>query len=274
MALSTSFPSGLVKRISKHDLHNDTDVYLDIWIYFNLIANTFFLPLLAFSPYYYSMETNTKSKKPPKLSMYTAFDLDPNPKSVSRAKLILMLGAPYVAECIFSLSALILAVSDPDKVGRKHEFFYCTVPNIALAQITATFTGLVCVGIVVVEARAYRSLVGLHRAGLSGHLRSPFMLRIIFFGIYIIFGIIVNVINVTKEDCLLPDLYIATGGTVIFLVFGSQTDVLRAWLFWLPSHPSQKVVSQSAPPRSWSLINEGVPQKPPNALVHNSYYLP
>ncbi|KAJ6508751.1 hypothetical protein C8R45DRAFT_815792 [Mycena sanguinolenta] len=160
--------------------------------------------------------------------------------SVGRFKMSLMLSAPYIVQIGFSTTALIKSVNEPKLVTRSLRFFYCAVKWHRLAMVTTLFTSLVGTAITIAMSTSfylavllYRNWDGLRHAGRPSHVHGHLLLRVFIFGGYIVFGFVANIILMVAPHNLSPDMYAATIGTVIFLVFGTQADVLRTWCFWL-----------------------------------------
>jgi hypothetical protein len=152
-----------------------------------------------------------------------------------------MLGAPYFAQFCFSIAALVMSLRYPQKVTREYESFYCALHYPNLSDAMSIFTFIICLGITMLEIQLamlmYRNWRGLRRAGQSTNFDLQLTVRVIIFGAFIFFGIFVDVISMFSQRSLVPDMYAATAGTVVFLVFGSQADVLRAWCFWKKEPP-------------------------------------
>ncbi|EKM79924.1 hypothetical protein AGABI1DRAFT_106249 [Agaricus bisporus var. burnettii JB137-S8] len=97
------------------------------------------------------------------------------------------------------------------------------------------FTLAVCVIIIILEVALaviiYRSWRTRRSAGLPRELPVPVIVRMFVFVIYVMIGLVVDIL--TFFEFFLPgQLFAATSGTVIFLIFGTQGDVFRAWHFW------------------------------------------
>lgn len=277
----------LVARANAQDMGKAAPALLNVWIYFNLIPNTIFLPILV-ATFIFSKQVRRhptlvnlcltwifsgifslllfyagehKGPEPGKAlctaqtallygitpmwsvaifmmvyHMTVAFDDNPANAYVRTFKLVLMLSAPYIAQFSFSLAALIIALEYPGMVNRHRRFFYCSVKLPALGNAMTLFTFIVCVGILMLElqlaARLYKNWRGIRKAGRSSGVDVQLILRVLAFGIYVFFGMVANVISQFSERSLAPDMYAATFGTVVLLVFGTQPDVLRAWCFW------------------------------------------
>ncbi|KAJ7134659.1 hypothetical protein C8R44DRAFT_730039 [Mycena epipterygia] len=171
-----------------------------------------------------------------------------NPKAtgVSRPKMIAMLSAPYVVQIAFSGATLAESLRHPEMVNRAHRFFYCALRFPVLSFAMALFTGVVGLGIGVLmlylTVKLYRNWHGMRDAGRPSGIDVQFLVRVLIFSMYIVFGFAVNIISMVAPHNLAPDLYAATIGTVVFLVFGTQADVLRTWCFWTHASPPPKTV--------------------------------
>ncbi|KAJ7250839.1 hypothetical protein B0H12DRAFT_1120061 [Mycena haematopus] len=161
-----------------------------------------------------------------------------NPNAcVGRFKMILMLSAPYIVQIGFSITALVGSLRHPERVTRALRFFYCAVKWRRLSMAMTLFTSIVGAAITItmiyLAVLLYRNWHGFRDAGRPSHVHGQLLLRVFIFGGYIVFGFAVNIISMVAPHNLAPDMYAATIGTVIFLVFGTQADVLRTWCFWL-----------------------------------------
>jgi len=165
-----------------------------------------------------------------------------------RTKLCIMLAAPYIAQISFSVAALILSLKSPSKVTRKRRALYCSLKYNILSTTMSTFTLTVCIIITAMEGylaiMLYRNWRVLHSAGLRGVVDPKFILRVLVFGIYIFFGMIVSLMSMFDERSHFPDIFAATVGLVLFLIFGTQADVFRAWCFWRRAPESVKPTPQ------------------------------
>ncbi|KAJ7600639.1 hypothetical protein C8J56DRAFT_13908 [Mycena floridula] len=166
----------------------------------------------------------------------------------SRLKMILMLSAPYIVQFAFSIATLVVALRNPNKVNRHRRFFYCALKNRPLSDTMEVFTFVVCLGIVALEIQLavifYRYWKGLKSVGRTKNIiDTQLVIRVLVFGIYVFFGMIVNVLTIFNKHTLAPDMCAATIGTAIFFVFGSQADILRVWCFWRKPPPTKIIGS-------------------------------
>ncbi|KAJ7675788.1 hypothetical protein DFH06DRAFT_977396 [Mycena polygramma] len=293
-------------------------VLLDIWIYFNLVANTVLLPILVAT-----FLLSKRAKRHPTLVnvcmtwilsgifslllFYAGQARGPEPDKVlciaqtsllygitpmwSVAVLVLLYnmilvmnedpkasrigrfkcsGAPYLVQMGFSTAALIGSIRHPKTVTRARRFFYCTVHWTPLAMTMSLFTAVVGVFITIAMiyliVLLYRNWHGFRDAGRPRHFHGQLLLRVLIFGGYVIFGFAVNIISMVAPHNLAPDLYAATIGTVLFLVFGTQADVLRTWCFWLSDPPPPPVYLPREPSYRESLdLTKSAAAVPPTA---------
>ncbi|KAF7776645.1 hypothetical protein Agabi119p4_5038 [Agaricus bisporus var. burnettii] len=242
-------------RPTEETLGNPTTIYLKIWIYFNLIGNTILLPLIVltflfsktakrhpilinlcmtwiFSGVFSLLLFYKRQHDGPEPDLYLCIaqaSLLPGivpmwsvavlemiyymlhtsrgPHLSSRWKglpLAIVLSAPYIVHCSFTIGASLLALRNPDKVSRHLVFLKEQLD--ADFDLIVLFTLAVCVIIIILEVALaviiYRSWRTRRSAGLPRELPVPVI------------------------------LFAATSGTVIFLIFGTQGDVFRAWRFW------------------------------------------
>lgn len=289
-------PVGLVPRVDMGDMARmrvKPAALLNVWIYFNLVANTILLPILVatflFSKRVKRLPTlvnlcmtwifsgifslllfyagQYKTPEPSNHSLCIAqtsllYGITPmwsvavfvmifhmiaiiEGFEVGPLIMNLMLASPYIAQSAFSIATLIVSVQHPEDVTRQRRFLYCALNDSLLSNTMCVFTAVVCVGITILELRfaiiLFRRWRGLRRVGQSAHLDAQLFLRVFVFGIYIFFGMIVNFIDMFDSHSLAPDMYAATIGTVLVLVFGTQQDVLQAWCCWRKGKPRQVV---------------------------------
>ncbi|XP_006456756.1 hypothetical protein AGABI2DRAFT_122647 [Agaricus bisporus var. bisporus H97] len=271
-------------RPTEETLGNSTTIYLNIWIYFNLIGNTILLPLIVLT----FLFSKTAKRHPILINLcmtwifsgvfslllfYKRQHVGPEPDlylCIAQASLLpgiapmwsvavlemiyymlhtsrgphlssrwkglplaIVLSAPYIVHCSFTIGASLLALRNPDKVSR--HLVFCVVQSAFLFLIILLFTLAVCVIIIILEVALamiiYRSWRTRRSAGLPRELPVPVIVRMFVFVIYVMIGLVVDILTFFKF--FLPgQLFAATSGTVIFLIFGTQGDVFRAWRFW------------------------------------------
>ncbi|EJC98370.1 uncharacterized protein FOMMEDRAFT_171030 [Fomitiporia mediterranea MF3/22] len=157
-----------------------------------------------------------------------------------------LLIVPYVALFSFALATSIVAIQDLRKVNRARRFFYCSVDNNKLSNTMGIFSSVICliclifeflIAVQIIRAwrafRNFRNDTPIHRRGFDMQL----ILRLFIFSGYVLIGLIFNAASVYSIKSAVPDIFAASIGMGVFIIFGTQSDVLRAWAFWLPAKP-------------------------------------
>ncbi|KAJ7175896.1 hypothetical protein C8R46DRAFT_1079956 [Mycena filopes] len=172
-------------------------------------------------------------------NMIHVMNEEPGAPPISRAKMIAMLCAPYVVQAGFSTAALVGSLAHPENVNRARRYFYCALRLHPLAMTMTIFTAAIgvciCILMIYLAVLLYRNWHGMRDAGRPSRVHAQMTIRVMIFGAYIVFGLAVNVISMvyTVHANCIPRAV----GTVIFLVFGTQADVIRTTVY-LPREPS------------------------------------
>ncbi|EIN12736.1 hypothetical protein PUNSTDRAFT_111132 [Punctularia strigosozonata HHB-11173 SS5] len=169
-----------------------------------------------------------------------------------------MVAAPYFAMTVFTIAAGALSVHMPDRVSRDRRFFYCSIEFDPFSSSLEGFQALVCLITLGFEIHLgvtlWRNWQALKRAGMSSGLDYYFLLRVFVFGVYVLLGMIVSAVMIFSPQSVFPDMYAASIGLVVFLVFGTQRDVMHVWCFWSKPKNSQEQ-------DKWS-DSSSIPEKP------------
>jgi len=170
-----------------------------------------------------------------------------------------MLGAPYFAQFCFTVAALAISLKHPNHVNRERDFFYCALHDDPLFNAMSIFTFIVCLGITLLEIQLamsmYRNWRVLRRAGQSTGVDLQLLLRVILFGVFVFLGMIIDVISMFSTRSLAPDMYSAFAGLIVFLVFASQSDILRAWSFWRKDDPIRVSPASTSRRHGWTNLD-------------------
>ncbi|TFK52793.1 hypothetical protein OE88DRAFT_1733786 [Heliocybe sulcata] len=140
---------------------------------------------------------------------------------------ILLVLMPYLAFVITGLTTLVLGFAHPSSVYRA--LFYCVV-DIRALEVTVSaicLATLVLAGLFgfwtgVLLVRNCSSIV-------EQDLDQSFTIRVVVFAAYVLLGLALNGSAIKNWTNPVPDLCLSTFGIVVFLVFGSQRDILVTW---------------------------------------------
>ncbi|KAI0670779.1 hypothetical protein C8Q78DRAFT_811543 [Trametes maxima] len=152
-----------------------------------------------------------------------------------------LLAAPYVTHVCWAAGALSIALRDPGKVSRSHNFFYCSIDSNPFTTPLALFTACVCllatlleIHLVIVLSRHWRAL---RRAGIKPGVDLQLVVRVGIFVTYVFSGMVVMVATVFSPKSILPDMFAASVGTAFFAVFATQP----------PASPTSKMPLSRSP---------------------------
>ncbi|KAF8192428.1 hypothetical protein BJ912DRAFT_1094781 [Pholiota molesta] len=146
---------------------------------------------------------------------------------------------------ISMISTAVVGAANPSKVSRSRRFFYCSVDSPALTDTLTIFsavvllTATVLIGWTVLLLGRRILLARKHapRPRWTVDLNFPF--RIMGFGIYVIISLSLSLLSIETPSSPVPDLIIASAATVAILIFGTQSDILRALCFWKSPKPHE-----------------------------------
>ncbi|KAH8109769.1 hypothetical protein DFH11DRAFT_903007 [Phellopilus nigrolimitatus] len=179
---------------------------------------------------------------------------------IARFSQVTLLIIPYLGFLGFTLSTSIVSVlkrhellltptfkqisaQNIDKVNRARRFFYCSIKHEPLTNAIGLFTAVVCLLSVMLEIhvaiciwRVFRALEVDNNPSGRG-LDRQLIVRLFVFTGYLLVALAFSAASVKTPKTAVPDIFSASIGMAVFLVFGTHPDVLRVWAFWLPSRP-------------------------------------
>ncbi|KAF8317359.1 hypothetical protein DL93DRAFT_2154268 [Clavulina sp. PMI_390] len=158
----------------------------------------------------------------------------------SKMRSTLLLGAPWVAWLVVSITSLFVGQFASTELGRERRFFYCSFKNNALTDPIGIVTGLI-----VMLATWYTFQVGYRMyhswQKMKDMVQNPeaaenavgsayVILRITLFGVDLSLALFLAFISLFMPETPLPDILAASMPFTVFLIFGTQQDVWMAWL--------------------------------------------
>ncbi|KAL5487907.1 hypothetical protein ACEPAI_6015 [Sanghuangporus weigelae] len=161
-----------------------------------------------------------------------------DPESHETLRKWTLLALPYVAFVVFATWTAFVGSNNPELVTRRRRFFYCSVKDSGLTNsITAFSLGVLLVTVCLELWILYIILSHwrtIRSSGLGGSVGMDLSLvcRIAAFTLWIILGMSLSALSIKAPQSAVPDMALATMGSVVVLVFGTQRDILRTWMFW------------------------------------------
>ncbi|KII95907.1 hypothetical protein PLICRDRAFT_34854 [Plicaturopsis crispa FD-325 SS-3] len=150
-------------------------------------------------------------------------------------RMLLMTGTPYFVLVASAIATILVGARHPERVSRNRRFFYCSVESAPLTDFITLFAALLLAATLFFKVWTIRILWrNLRQQGssLGGSRELQHAFRTIAFASYVILALVLGVVSVGSPASPAPDLIVATGASVVFVIFGTQPDILRAMRFW------------------------------------------
>jgi len=149
-------------------------------------------------------------------------------------RLVAIIGAPYLAYVIVFTTGIVSGYSHQQLVHRSS--FYCTIKIPAVAHLGS---GIAAAGALVsivteifVVITLYRHWKTILDAGVKNGLNLSLVIRASVFTVCGLLALLTCVAILDQSLTAVTNIVIACLPMVAVLIFGSQTDLLRAWCFW------------------------------------------
>ncbi|KAI0076347.1 hypothetical protein K474DRAFT_1277460 [Panus rudis PR-1116 ss-1] len=144
-----------------------------------------------------------------------------------------LLGVPYALFGIFVAVGVSLSLRHMDRVTRAQEYFYCSLNWMPFTEAVSVISTLICIGTFVFEALTIRYLVRLWRlirsSGYIEELDIHMLARVCFITVYHTAFIILQLISMWRNLGVLPAMFRASVGLVVFLALASHPAVVKSW---------------------------------------------
>ncbi|KAF7776136.1 hypothetical protein Agabi119p4_4529 [Agaricus bisporus var. burnettii] len=153
--------------------------------------------------------------------------------------------SPYVVYMIFVIATAIIGANNPERVSRSRRFFYCSLDFLPLTNALTIVSATILFVTFVLEVWTAVMLIKQYKIRRDNipevkKLDISLPIRIIIFGFYVIIAMSLSLLSTTSPESPVPDLMIASGATVVLLIFGTQKDILGV-LFFRKMHTSSPV---------------------------------
>jgi len=162
----------------------------------------------------------------------------------------ILLAAPYIVYGSWATAAAWLGIQHQEDVSRNRRFFYCSLDHPQLTNGIGIFTALILtitmtfeIWIAVILRKNWRDI---RRAGSGGGVALDLIFRVCLFGVYVIMGMVLSLLSIVAPKSPIPDLWVASVGIVVVLIFGSQKDVFRTLMFWRKREDRTQLQSQDS----------------------------
>ncbi|CCM03495.1 uncharacterized protein FIBRA_05629 [Fibroporia radiculosa] len=245
------------KRVTAQQLGPHASSDLNVWLFFQVAANHILLPVLVLT-FLFSRAvarhlaiinvccTWIVSGVICSLLLYVGSEKGAQPNQglcVAQSalpgriglKTVLLVFPPYVLLGVFAAIGANLSAQDPDQVSREYRFFYCSLDLAPFASAIAIFSASVCVIATILYAHV---LLGIWHNRQATRVVFPtqshdlqLIIRVGLFVLYMLAASVVNLMLLGNPASAFPDIFIASVGMAVFVIFASQPDVVRVWWF-------------------------------------------
>lgn len=172
----------------------------------------------------------------------------------------LLLGVPYVFFAMFTAIAAKLGTDYPTRVSRVQKYFYCSIDLAPFNYAVAILSALACFGAIALYGSSGKTaamvrrrreltrmfltyaahlVICLWRARRSlmpfappANISVDFCVRIGVFAVCMLTATLAKLVSLGDLNTVFPDMFMASVGLAVFFIFGTQMDVIHAWLSW------------------------------------------
>jgi len=172
------------------------------------------------------------------LALYLQRKSDPNaaPLLLPKRGTFVLMGVPYMVLSIFSAIGVALAVQHIDRVSRERQYFYCSLDWEPYTIAVAVLATLLCATAIIIQLRTAHMLSqqwsSISRRSQLDRPDLNLMIRLGIFTAYLTTSTAINLASIWAVKNVLPDMFSASVGMALFLIFVSDRDVIHAWKFW------------------------------------------
>ncbi|KAH9947592.1 hypothetical protein B0H21DRAFT_322894 [Amylocystis lapponica] len=172
----------------------------------------------------------------------------PKPRTVTFA----LLGAPYCIFFVFAIIGALLGMQRPERVNRAQRFFYCSIKCDIFTDAVTSFSAVVCIIAAILALHIAVALIFnrrlLRRSKRKARINLQFCVRVGIFTAYMLTAAIARFAAIWRPQSVFPDMFTATVGMATFLIFGTQTDVVRSWVFCRRAEDTSRSGPNTCPP--------------------------
>lgn len=155
------------------------------------------------------------------------------PGKWEKLRLVAMLAAPYITYLVVFTTAIILGNAQPQRVKRSS--LYCTIGLPEVTDLAAGISAGAAVGAITIEIltaitlhRHWRAFRNATNTGLNLSI----LIRVLVFSACSILALLTCMAFLANMTSPVFNIIIACLPMAAFLVFGTQSDLLRPWCFW------------------------------------------
>lgn len=161
------------------------------------------------------------------------------------AQTILLLVFPYTIYVLALVESLVIGLLNPTKVVRAPSDIYCIISNTIPGKVSGVIVIITEAITIFYEARigliVYYNWRHFNRPDTTGSISPTLMIRVAVFTFFGFVTIAASLVLLSHVASIVPNVFIAIMPLAAFLVFGTQLDIVRVWIFWRPAPPPARL---------------------------------
>jgi hypothetical protein len=147
-----------------------------------------------------------------------------------------MLTLPWITFATFVVAAAIIGFQHPGQVSRTRRFFYCSIDYKSFTNSISIFCAINLFIIMSLEFaigyNIFRNWRAVRKGIYSGEVSFSMVIRVVCFAVYVLIGAVLSLLSIKAPKSPVPDIWLASIGIFIVLVFGTQREIWHALQFW------------------------------------------
>jgi len=151
-------------------------------------------------------------------------------------KSTLLLSIPWITFAAFVTVSAAIGFQNPSLVTRNRRFFYCSLDYTSFTSSISIFCGINLLITMAMQAsiayNIYRNWRAVRKGMDMGDVNLSMAIRVICFEGYIIIGLVLAFLSINAPKSPVPDIWLASIGIFIVLIFGTQREVWEALKSW------------------------------------------
>ncbi|KAJ6531858.1 hypothetical protein B0H19DRAFT_459361 [Mycena capillaripes] len=192
------------------------------------------------------------------LQLYTTVSSVLRHGQASRTRTILLQIFPFAVHFIFFIETLIIGLSNRHEVARNLSGMFCHLTNSFQAKVTATVVILAMISMLVYEVLTvmllYRNWTAFQRLRVRSNdaVSLPLLIRVTVFSFLPMVAMAISSMSFLPSSPIVEaqtNLIVAFLPAAAAVIFGTQRDLLNAWMFWKKTPTLSEQKARVIPPK-------------------------
>jgi len=185
------------------------------------------------------------------LQLYSTVSAVLKNRRMSRTRSMMLHMFPFAVHCLFFFETLAIGLSNRQEIARNVSGMFCHLNNSFQVKITAAVVILAMIAMLVYECLTvvllYRNWTAFQRLRIRSNnaISLPLMVRVSIFSFLPMIAMVISSLSFLPSTPIFEaqtNLVVAFLPAAAAVIFGTQRDILNAWMFWRATlvSPEQK----------------------------------